>query len=839
MTDITIDKLTVLNNTAYTSIINGFIDIQNTNTKSYVQITNVTAKGNSVNTEITSSNLYVFSVTNINKLLISDVTFYNNIGTPIVLRSDKKSLGKLHLYLSGILLFGQNSGLFGGACALYNLDVIANIRGETVGDFKGNSAVYGGAVYIQTYSIIVVSHMQTFFENNTAVTAGNSIYFATNPNTTVEKNKHLFKFNNSTNNIRSLATSISFIAIGNTTNFNLFPGQTIIVNFSIMDFFGFPSSCTADVYLKCNNRLHSCLNEPVRMKGPETVVIAQNPNTNVTTVDTGLIVLSPEGPDVNNNISLLLWCQNLERTGTEIPLKITKCPLGFIYSQDDSMCKCAEVLKNTTFVCSAKFGTACVLHGHWYGTDFNNTFIARCSFPECRYSYEPCPSDLLTAGSTHDYVLLGFDADRQCSDGRGGALCRGCALGYVFTFTSAMCVPQASCSWWQPYLILLFSILFQILIALLLVLVVRFKYILGSGFLYGPMLFLALVNHLPLHNYLEYSTLSTAISVITSIPLLNLELFSLIPWCFFPSFSKLYNYSLHYLGPLTVLTVILIISFIARQWPNVLRRWQSSPLKAMCILMLLSFWSLADISVNILTLTVISYKRENSIQSTYVVSVQPEFKYFSPEHLPVAIPALLVLIAVITPLLIILLLSPLLSKIVSLHRIKPFLDEFQSCYKDKYRWYSAVYFTVWIFIVTLQGHSAVLFIQTAFIILTSVHFLIRPYRSRVLNTMDMLLLLDLNFLIALLHHKLEKSLTAMILVYILVLGPLPCFLVLFAYACILKCGVYKYAHGLWTRRRQHSTDRQQHDEEQEQQHAPVPVYIFEDREPLIGIVNDA
>ena len=57
--DITIDKLTILNNTAYTSIINGFIDIQNSNTKSYVQITNVTAKGNSVNTEITSRNLYI------------------------------------------------------------------------------------------------------------------------------------------------------------------------------------------------------------------------------------------------------------------------------------------------------------------------------------------------------------------------------------------------------------------------------------------------------------------------------------------------------------------------------------------------------------------------------------------------------------------------------------------------------------------------------------------------------------------------------------------------------------------------------------------------------------
>ena len=70
---------------------------------------------------------------------------------------------------------------------------------------------------------------------------------------------------------------------------------------------------------------------------------------------------------------------------------------------------------------------------------------------------EPCPSDLLTAASTYDYVLLGFDADRQCSSGRGGALCRGCALGFAFTFRSAMCVPQATYSWWQPYFILLFT----------------------------------------------------------------------------------------------------------------------------------------------------------------------------------------------------------------------------------------------------------------------------------------------------------------------------------------------------------------------------------------------
>lgn len=136
----------------------------------------------------------------------------------------KTLLGSFILHLSGILLFEQNSGLFGGVCAFYNLEVIANTRGEeAVGVFKGNSVLYGRVVYLQTYSIMVVSdqwHIQTSFDNNSAVTAGNAIYFATNP---VENNKHLLKMNNKTR-IRSL---ISFISTSNTI-LTIFPYSILI-----------------------------------------------------------------------------------------------------------------------------------------------------------------------------------------------------------------------------------------------------------------------------------------------------------------------------------------------------------------------------------------------------------------------------------------------------------------------------------------------------------------------------------------------------------------------------------------------------------------------------------
>ena len=343
---IIVDKLTVANNTAAT--IDGFISFVNLqlhNLDFDICITNVTAEGNIANTDITSNdfNSYIFSVSNVDKMYISDVTFYNNVGTPIVLRSDNSPLGQLYLHLSGNLLFVQNSGLFGGACAFYNIQITLGTRGQARVKFQENAAVYGGAVYIQTRSITVAyqCHMQLTFINNSAVTAGNSVYFATNPNETLQYNKDSKWRMNRNIDIRSLATSISFIPTNNHSTFlSIFPGQNIIFNISITDFFGFPSSCTADVYLRCDNRLYSCTDKLIKLKGPETVVLALKPNTSTTTVDTALMILSPEGL-IDNNISVMLRCRNEEHTGLEIPLNITMCPLGFVYSQ---LKACANVL---------------------------------------------------------------------------------------------------------------------------------------------------------------------------------------------------------------------------------------------------------------------------------------------------------------------------------------------------------------------------------------------------------------------------------------------------------------------------------------------------------------
>ena len=514
----------------------------------------------------------------------------------------------------------------------------------------------------------------------------------------------------------------------------------------------------------------------------------------------------------------------------------------------------------------------CVSHGYWYGIVHDENIVARCKYSECKPD-APCPPGMQ---SDNNYFLLN---GTQCSNGRGGVLCRTCAEDFVFSFLSIHCIPEDNCTSSKAVAILFSAILFQILITLFLVLVVRFKHSLGCGFLYGPMLFLAVVNHIPLDDYSEYSALSTAVSIITSVALLNLELFGRIPWCFFESFPKLYNYSLRVLGPLTVLLVLLGITALARWHPKcslfekirlpqrLSQRWhashfktnylrfsplsilQSSPLKAMCILMMLSFWSLADISINILTPTVL----ETQHYSMYMVSIQPDITFFSPQHLPLAIPALLVLLVVILPLVIILLSAPFLQRVINLFKIKPFLDEFQSCYKDKYRWYSGVYFVVWIAIVGIQGlPDSLLYTQTIFFILLCAQFLIKPYKSKLLNITDTLLLVDLNFLIALLYKNIDNPLSfhkfSLLLIHALIIVPFVCAILSLLSLLLIKCGVYDSVKGFWNKRKRGQELQQPQGPQRvfELSHPEVPVQEVRvpdisfnaEREPLIAIVDN-
>ena len=276
--------------------------------------------------------------------------------------------------------FSNNTGVFGGAWNINNV-VILTDEGTVI--FENNKGIYGGALYIAKTTTFATKacKLKLKFIDNKAVTSGNSVYFATSPQDTMQK----CPFNNiSLKEVNSIALSMTR---AEETELQLMPGQNIFINVSITDYFGNPSSCTADVYLLCNDLVYSCFDKQVNLNGPDHVVLVQTDITAYTVLDTKLSISAPQMLE-NTAVLLLLICRNNAEIRMVVPLNISSCPLGFVYNEIEGVCKCADITANYgTVICSETLGIACITQGYWYGP-FNNTnrtvyVSALCSFPEC------------------------------------------------------------------------------------------------------------------------------------------------------------------------------------------------------------------------------------------------------------------------------------------------------------------------------------------------------------------------------------------------------------------------------------------------------------------------
>ena len=87
-------------------------------------------------------------------------------------------------------------------------------------------------------------------------------------------------------------------------------------------------------------------------------------------------------------------------------------------------------------------------------------------------------------------------------------------------------------------------------------------------------------------------------------------------------------------------------------------------------------------------------------------------------------------------------LEPFLNGKVNFIRIKPLLDQFQGCYKDKYRWFAAYYMICRLIIISIiianlsEAFISRYLLITATTIMALIHLLVRPYADNILNISD-------------------------------------------------------------------------------------------------------
>lgn len=694
--------------------------------------------------------------------------FANNTGTALYIENSPT-------YFSGYVNFTKNAGFKGGAMAMYGEKSVIVVTAPVKLFFYNNLALYGAGIYIgmetedeECFIIDPDCQLWYDFQGNIASSGGENI-FVLNPTIASScVSIYLSDCSNITGYSSDIGFGSSVMLIDyffddNSTNaLTLFPGQSIPFSATLYDVFHHIEFCIATVYLQCTNQIISCTshNGSLRLLGPTKITLSGE-----TYISNLKLLMSTQYSNFANP-TLRFSCPNSNEV--IINLNIVPCPLGFAYNESKHACECIQGLGDVNgYVCSQRYGQVCVFQGYWYGNlainDKEIYVLKECQYLYCGRNDEKCPVRIIGEAG---YVLLPTDQDDQCKNYRGGVMCSSCKDTAIFSFEGIQCIPLDQCKLWQPYVLLVLVIFFQLGLALLIKLMLNIKFTNGLGFLYSPLFFVAVINQMPFGFHANFYVLKIIVSLFSSILLLNMEVFGQIPWCFFSNLSALDSYGFRCLGPLIVGLVLLLTVLTARKCPKLQRSLSIAPLQAVCLFILLSFWSLTDISINVLNGIIFSAGDIKTLR----VKIEPQVVYFSGKHIPFALTAIVFQIFTVVPFIAILTFSPCLSKKFNLSRLKPMLDQFQSCYQDRYRFFPGLYPVIWYFILVSQHFP--LLVQALLIIKASIHFVCQPYRTRWLNVSSIFLICDLIMISALLEEKITFGSTRAAFIYILTLLPL-------------------------------------------------------------------
>lgn len=314
------------------------------------------------------------------------------------------------------------------------------------------------------------------------------------------------------------------------------------------------------------------------------------------------------------------------------------------------------------------------------------------------------------------------------------------------------------------------------------ILIIQFDISFTSGGVTGLIFFSQMVLNTPTDmEKILYQHDNSTIEVFKNIQLgyiliyniLNLSFFSIdkFSFCLWHSANPMDVLVFSYVTTSIALVLVWVIVRIMNSKWYMRRIRKSKPrsvVHGLSAVLVLSFSQCTKVSINILGQNVI--RSNGDIEKVHITVTQHGgFLYFGSDHLPYAIIAIIVLVCIgIVPLLL-LLMFPLLLHVLSLcklsehhitrgvlkavqiHRLTPLFDSFQSCYKDRLRFFAGLYFLYKLCIHFCCSYSNNLIqlmaiLEAIIFIILGVHATVQPYKERLHNVIDSCLFFNLGFI---------------------------------------------------------------------------------------------
>ncbi len=447
------------------------------------------------------------------------------------------------------------------------------------------------------------------------------------------------------------------------------------------------------------------------------------------------------------------------------------CPPGFHVA--DGHCVCASGRTGYRFVLRCNDSQAHIRHHLWVGYiissprlndslsedknwNFTNLYSAPCPTQLCRYN-----AHILPNSSTDLNEAI-------CRDRKEGILCGRCANNYSTYYHSRdfTCGPNERC-----HLGILFYILSEIVpMAVLFVIVVTFDFSFTSGESVSFIFFTQYLKEVSIHINNTFSHLRSPYRIFYGIFNFDFFMQEELSFCLWRDAQIMDIIAFKYVTIVIAFGLVLTLTGILHRITCIkLHRFRSRMgTKTSVIHGISAFLVMCYSQCTELSFTILKYTQPDGFNGKLgeYYSHYGGLPFFDTGYLIYSVPAVLslVIVTILPPL--VLILYPLSLQILSLcslsehwlvnkilrwtfvHQLMPFFDCFQSCYKDSLRFFAGLHFVYRIglllsFSLAMNGYEFNMYYELILLVILGIHSTIQPYKLRLHNMIESLILLDL------------------------------------------------------------------------------------------------
>ena len=690
-------------------------------------------------------------------VIVISSNFTNNVGSSMRLLYS-------HLICQSAV-FANNTADNGAAIYIDQGSVAYINNGENVQFINNSAAENGGAIFANLFYICAlpvftstlsgITNSVAMFVNNTAKVSGNSIYFYIPAYCKVDNNISSFAsvmyspcqfsyFQPVNGKMVQIPCNLDYILLNGTGApivtsphelrlyfpFNDGYNKTISncnVYFIKNNILGYPVKFAGNVFdyfkkpAEPTQFFAQCVNCSSSIVLPKTLLLVDN-ITFLSVTFTGAYIENR----VNVNLTLTSTVHSIKEITAILVVELIPCidHPGYTYSTAHKACECYH----HNVDCHDSYNE--IKRGYWFGNVSNTTTTVPCHH-YCKFTGR--------TETRQGYFELPSTIDGQCNDHRVGRACGECSSGYTLSFDSTDCISVDQCGTGWTVLVITLTCLYWIAIVVGVFALMYFKFQISLGYLYGLIYYYSLIRILLDNNPYFSDGVFQFTLVLSSFAQLTPQFLGKL--CFVEGLSGIDQLFIHYSHAVGVSLLLLLIVVAARWSTKVTLFVSRCIIRVICLLILLSYTSIVSTSLQLL-----QPLRFTDVKEWYTYT-SPTIQYFHGRHVVYGVVAIICELVVGIGLPLLLLLQPFLSRKIDFIRIKPLLDQFQGCYKDKYRWFAAYYLICrQVIIVTVYSfnsnyYNMIFYLQSACVVIASIHIWIQPYKSALLNGSDGVMLL--------------------------------------------------------------------------------------------------